>query len=83
MLFFFSMSVRSAISTIMRAIRVTEFGGPQVLKLETNVPVPRPSEDQVYNAVFSHLSENQTHIKSMLELFTVLYTFIGEFFCKI
>lgn len=45
------MSVRSAIKTMMRAIRVTEFGGPQVLKVETNVPVPRPSEDQVYNTL--------------------------------
>jgi hypothetical protein len=31
----------------MRAVRVTEFGGPQVLKVDKNVPVPKPSNDQV------------------------------------
>nr|XP_022323045.1 quinone oxidoreductase-like isoform X2 [Crassostrea virginica] len=41
------MSVRSALKTIMKAIRVTEFGGPQVLKLETNVPIPEPAQDEV------------------------------------
>lgn len=41
------MSVRSALKTIMNAIRVTEFGGPQVLKLETNVPIPKPAQDEV------------------------------------
>lgn len=59
------MSVRSAISTIMRAIRVTEFGGPQVLKLETNVPVPRPSEDQVLIKVHAAgINPVDTYIRS-------------------
>lgn len=35
------------LATIMRAIRVHQFGGPEVLKLETNVPVPKPAAGQV------------------------------------
>ena len=31
----------------MRAIRVEQFGGPEVLKLENNVPVPQPNQGQV------------------------------------
>lgn len=31
----------------MRAVRVSHFGGPQVLRLETNVPVPTPTPSQV------------------------------------
>ncbi|KPP79632.1 quinone oxidoreductase-like [Scleropages formosus] len=32
---------------LMRAIRVSEFGGPSVLKLCTDVPVPKPAQKQV------------------------------------
>lgn len=32
---------------MMRAVRVTKFGGPEVLKVETNVPVPTPTQSQV------------------------------------
>ncbi|KAK3578476.1 hypothetical protein CHS0354_038572 [Potamilus streckersoni] len=32
---------------IMRAVRVSLFGGPEVLKVEENVPIPTPKEDQV------------------------------------
>ncbi|KAM9326786.1 quinone oxidoreductase [Gastrophryne carolinensis] len=32
---------------LMRAIRVQEFGKPEVLKLFTDIPVPSPSENQV------------------------------------
>ncbi|XP_065198500.1 quinone oxidoreductase-like [Sycon ciliatum] len=38
---------RSALPTVMNAIRVARFGGPEVLKLESNVPMPQPSEGQV------------------------------------
>ena len=31
----------------MRAIQVGEFGGPEVLKLMDDVPVPKPEEEQV------------------------------------
>ncbi|XP_006634743.1 quinone oxidoreductase isoform X2 [Lepisosteus oculatus] len=36
-----------ATSKIMRAIRVSEFGGPSVLKLYTDIPVPVPGHKQV------------------------------------
>ncbi|XP_069795530.1 quinone oxidoreductase isoform X1 [Narcine bancroftii] len=39
-------SGRSAAS-LMRAVRVTEFGGPSVLQLQSDVPVPKPSDKQV------------------------------------
>ncbi len=33
---------------IMKAILVREFGGPEVIKLEQNVPIPEPNDDQVF-----------------------------------
>ncbi len=36
-----------ATSKIMRAIRVSEFGAPSVLKLCTDLPVPNPGQKQV------------------------------------
>ncbi|KAG7456660.1 hypothetical protein MATL_G00238120 [Megalops atlanticus] len=36
-----------ASSKLMRAIRVSEFGGPSVLKLRTDIPVPNPGPNQV------------------------------------
>ncbi|XP_060578400.1 zeta-crystallin-like isoform X2 [Ruditapes philippinarum] len=32
---------------MMRAVRVAQFGGPEVLKVETNVAIPTPSQSQV------------------------------------
>ena len=32
---------------VMRAVRVAQFGGPEVLKVDNNVPIPEPSEGQV------------------------------------
>lgn len=32
----------------MRAVRVFEFGGPEVLKLQSDVLIPVPKENQVY-----------------------------------
>ena len=31
----------------MRAVRVSQFGGPEVLKIESEVPVPKPSKNEV------------------------------------
>lgn len=31
----------------MKAVRVNEFGGPQVLKVESDVAIPVPNETQV------------------------------------
>ncbi|XP_072525255.1 quinone oxidoreductase [Salminus brasiliensis] len=36
-----------AASNFMRAIRVAEFGGPSVLKLRSDIPVPTPGQKQV------------------------------------
>jgi len=35
------------INRIMRAVRVSKFGGPEVLKIESEVPIPVPSENEV------------------------------------
>jgi NADPH:quinone reductase-like Zn-dependent oxidoreductase len=32
----------------MRAIRISNYGGPEVLKLETNVPIPSPGPNEVF-----------------------------------
>ncbi|KAM3914676.1 quinone oxidoreductase-like [Leptodactylus fuscus] len=37
----------ASVERFMRAIRVSEFGSPEVLKLLTDVPVPLPAENQV------------------------------------
>ncbi|KTF80342.1 hypothetical protein cypCar_00046905 [Cyprinus carpio] len=42
-----------ATSKLMRAIRVSEFGAPSVLKLCTDLPVPNPGEKQVGDRVFT------------------------------
>jgi NADPH:quinone reductase len=41
----------------MKAVRVHEFGGPQVLKVETDVPIPAITDTQVIylQAFFSFL----------------------------
>uniref|UniRef100_A0A3Q3J7I4 Uncharacterized protein n=1 Tax=Monopterus albus TaxID=43700 RepID=A0A3Q3J7I4_MONAL len=36
-----------SVSKLMRAIRVSEFGGPSVLTLRSDVPVPQPGPRQV------------------------------------
>ncbi|XP_033732342.1 quinone oxidoreductase-like [Pecten maximus] len=38
---------RSACRTIMKAIRVAQFGGAEVMKVEANLTVPKPSEKQI------------------------------------
>ncbi|XP_063283298.1 quinone oxidoreductase [Pelobates fuscus] len=37
----------TSVNRLMRAIRVFEFGNPEVLKLCTDAPIPSPGEDQV------------------------------------
>ncbi|XP_046567471.1 quinone oxidoreductase-like isoform X1 [Haliotis rubra] len=41
------MSSRSFARAVMRAIRVTEFGGPEVLKVHNDVPIPQPKSSEV------------------------------------
>lgn len=38
---------------IMRAIRVSQFGGPEVLKLEDKVPIPVPNDNQLLVKVYA------------------------------
>ncbi|XP_060085056.1 quinone oxidoreductase-like [Ylistrum balloti] len=38
---------RSACRTMMKAIRVAQFGGPEVMKVEANLTIPKPSEKQI------------------------------------
>ncbi|XP_035829403.1 quinone oxidoreductase [Aplysia californica] len=35
------------IRQMMRAVRIAQFGGPEVLKVETQVPVPKPGQNEV------------------------------------
>jgi len=41
-------------SKLMRAIRVSEFGAPSVLKLCTDLPVPSPRQKQVGHLKFQN-----------------------------
>ncbi|XP_051855365.1 quinone oxidoreductase isoform X1 [Antechinus flavipes] len=50
---------------VMRAIRVFEFGGPEVLKLQSDVPVPEPGEGQVLIKVHAcGVNPVETYIRS-------------------
>ncbi|XP_065558832.1 quinone oxidoreductase-like isoform X2 [Artemia franciscana] len=42
-----STKMTSKIPNVMKAVRVNEFGGPNVLRVETDVPVPKHTETQV------------------------------------
>ncbi|XP_022088973.1 quinone oxidoreductase-like [Acanthaster planci] len=42
-----SNKVTGVFRSVMKAIRVTQFGGPEVLKLEANLPIPKPAAGQV------------------------------------
>lgn len=37
----------AATRNVMRAVRVFEFGGPEVLKLQSDALIPSPKENQV------------------------------------
>ncbi|XP_067662367.1 quinone oxidoreductase-like isoform X2 [Haliotis asinina] len=47
LIFMDCMSSRSFARAVMRAIRVTEFGGPEVLKVQNDVPIPQPKASEV------------------------------------
>lgn len=36
---------------IMRAVRIAKYGGPEVLKVENDVPIPVPTDSQVDNVL--------------------------------
>lgn len=47
------MSSGRIVRTMMRAIRVSQFGGPEVLKVENNTPIPQPQDNQVLVKVYA------------------------------
>lgn len=49
----------AATRSVMRAVRVFEFGGPEVLKLQSDVLVPVPKENQVYVSSVKENSGNE------------------------
>ena len=42
-----TMSSQPHIPETMKAVQIDETGGPEVLKVKTDVPVPRPKEGQI------------------------------------
>ncbi|KAM9322343.1 quinone oxidoreductase-like [Pholidichthys leucotaenia] len=54
-----------SVSRLMRAIRVSEFGAPSVLRLKTDVPVPEPGHKQVLICVHAcGVNPVETYIRS-------------------
>ncbi|CAH1785497.1 unnamed protein product [Owenia fusiformis] len=58
-------TARKVMSAVMKAIRVSEFGGEEVLKLQTDVPIPKPQINQVLIKVFTAgVNPVDTYIRS-------------------
>ena len=47
--------VRMALPSVMRAIRLTEFGGPELLKVSKNVAIPKPGQNEVFLFVYLYI----------------------------
>ncbi|VDI02846.1 NADPH2:quinone reductase [Mytilus galloprovincialis] len=53
------------IRNIMKAVRVAQFGGPEVLKVEENVPIPKPQDNQILVKVYAAgINPVDTYIRS-------------------
>ncbi|XP_071947770.1 quinone oxidoreductase-like isoform X2 [Antedon mediterranea] len=65
---------RNLLQATMRAVRVHAFGGPEVLRLDTDVAIPKPKEKQILvrvhaagvNPVETYLRQGTYHIKPAL-----------------
>merc|ERR1719431_1013467 len=56
------MSVASPVS--MKAIRVQRFGGPEVLQVDSQVPIPEVGDDQVMvRVIFAGINPVETYIR--------------------
>merc|ERR1712002_398595 len=59
-----SMSSMSLNNLTMKAVRVHRFGGPEVLQVDANVPVPEVGDDQVLiRVVFAGVNPVETYIR--------------------
>merc|ERR1712002_409049 len=59
-----SMSSMSLNNLTMKAVRVHRFGGPEVLQVDTNVPVPEVGDDQVLiRVMFAGVNPVETYIR--------------------
>merc|ERR1719341_219750 len=59
-----SMSTMTLNNLTMKAVRVHRFGGPDVLQVDTNVPVPDVGDDQVLvRVIFAGVNPVETYIR--------------------
>ncbi len=59
-----------ASARVMRAIRISEFGGPEVLKYVTDalVPTPKPNEVRFVTQMLTHLNRMSDEVLSQKQL---------------
>ena len=57
--------LQPGLGKVMKAVRVHQFGGPEVLKYETNVPVPKPgASDVLINVKAVGINPVETYIRA-------------------
>uniref|UniRef100_UPI00398EB69F quinone oxidoreductase isoform X1 n=2 Tax=Pristiophorus japonicus TaxID=55135 RepID=UPI00398EB69F len=60
-----AMASGKSTASLMRAVQISEFGGPAVLKLQSDIPVPKPSKSQVLIRVHAcGVNPVETYIRS-------------------